>query len=212
MKNECSDCCIAPRWSPDGKELAYTYKDGLYVIPASGGAPKKLSTLYAWEPWTVRWSPDGKHIAALAYEKGEKENAVYVVQAEGGEAKLLSGDNKDYKEGLEWTPDGQSLVYHLSRKNSKILKTYLDGRPPELFLDKLDAWDYFGVWAPDNKSYFFRNAIDNTWYMDVYDTQSEEFTRFATNADLPSWSDDGNTIAWTTERAIRQLWLMEDPI
>ena len=212
-KSECEESCASPRWSPDGKTLAYTYKDGLYTIPASGGAPKKLSTLTLWEAWTVRWSPDGKHIAALAYRKGEEENAVYVVPAEGGEAKLLSGVNKNYKEGLEWTPDGQSLVYHLSKKNSKILKTFLDGRPPELFLEKPDEWYYFGVWAPDGKSYYFRNWVDNAWYLYVHDTESGNISRFfSRNADLPCWSADGNTIAWTTERAIRQLWLMEDPI
>ena len=211
MKNECADCSTAPRWSPDGKKLAYTYKDGLYTISSSGGASKKLSTLYGWESWTVRWSPDGKHIAALAYGKANEENAVYVVPAEGGDARLLSGNNMDYKEGLEWTPDGQSLVYHLSRKNSRILKTFLDGRPPELFLDKPDSWDYFGVWAPDGKSYFFLNSSPSkSWDLDILDTESGEFTRFATNADLPSWSADGNTIAWTTEIAIQQLWLMED--
>lgn len=210
MKNECGDCCADPRWSPDGETLAYTYKDGLYTISASGGDSKKLSTLYLWESWTVRWSPDGKYIAALAYQEGEKENAVYVVPAEGGEAKLLSGDNKDYKEGLEWTPDGQSLVYHLSRKNSKILKTYLDGRPPELFLEKPDGWYYFGVWAPDGKSYYFRNWVDEAWYLSIYDSESGKFSRFSKNARLPNWSADGKTIAWSTERAIRQLWVMED--
>lgn len=211
MKNACADCSAAPRWSPDGRTLAYTYKDGLYAIPASGGAPKKLSTLNKWESWTVRWSPDGKHIAALAYPEAEGENAVYVVPAKGGEAKLLSGANTDYKEGLEWTPDSQSLVYHLSLKNSKIMKTYLDGRPPELFLAEPDEWYYFGIWAPDGKSYFFRNWVDDGWYLYVYDTESEDLSSFAENARLPRWSADGNTIAWTTERAIRQLWIMEDP-
>lgn len=211
MKNECSICCIAPRWSPDGKKLAYVYKDGLYAIDASGGAPKKLSTMFDWEEWTVRWSPDGKHIAALAYPKADVNNAVYVVPAEGGEARLLSEFNY-YKEGLEWTPDGQSLVYHLAKTASRILKTFLDGRPPELFLDKPDAWDYVGVWAPDGKSYFFLNSSPSkSWDLDILDTESGEFSRFATNADLPNWSADGNTIAWTTETAIQQLWIMEDP-
>ncbi len=206
----CTNDCADPRWSPDSKTLAYTYKDGLYTISVQGGVPKKLSTMFLWESWTVRWSPDGKHIAVLAYAKSEAENGVYVVPAEGGEARLLSGDNKYYKEGLEWTPDGQSLVYHLSKKNSSILKTYLDGRQPELFLAKPDEWYYFGVWAPDGKSYFFRNWVDEGWKLEVYDTETEEFSRFSKNARLPNWSADGKKIAWTTERAIRQLWLMED--
>lgn len=210
MKNECSNCCVAPRWSPDSKTLAYAYKDGLYSISASGGNPKKLSTLFDWEEWTIRWSPDGKYIAALAYPEADVNNAVYVVPAKGGEAKLLSTFN-DFKEGLEWTPDGQSLTYHLSKTASKTLKTFLDGRPPEEFFNKPDAWDYVGVWAPDGKSYFFRNsAPSKQWHLDILDTESGEYSRFADNANLPIWSADGKTIAWSTERAIRQLWIMED--
>ena len=59
-----------PRWSPDGKRLAFTSKrDGehmdLYVIPVSGGEPGRLTTSKedVAEP---AWSPDGSHIAYVS--------------------------------------------------------------------------------------------------------------------------------------------------
>lgn len=67
MKSDCDNCCKSSYYSPDGKSLAYTSGDGLYLISSDGGKPKKLATLEKWESWTVRWSPNGKQIAALGY-------------------------------------------------------------------------------------------------------------------------------------------------
>jgi dipeptidyl aminopeptidase/acylaminoacyl peptidase len=58
-----------PRWSPDGKQLAFvSNRDGgsqVWVIPASGGEPKKLTSI-ATEASGVSWSPDGKWIAFVS--------------------------------------------------------------------------------------------------------------------------------------------------
>ena len=124
---------------------------------------------------------------------------------------MLSGFD-DYLEGLEWQPDGQSLTYHLSRTKSLTYRTWLDGRPPELFLDKSDTWDYTGKWAPDGKRFFFINFANKEASLDIYETESGEFSRFAQDPHncLPEWSGDGKTITWTTKKSIRQLWLMEN--
>jgi len=59
----------APRWSPDGSQLAFVRsQDGpgqLWRLSARGGEPEQLTTLPlgAGTPW---WSPDGKRIAFCA--------------------------------------------------------------------------------------------------------------------------------------------------
>src|SRR6266404_3581251 len=59
------------RWSPDGKWIAYTGETEagagvsttyLYLIPASGGNPKQLSTKFDLNVGTPVWSRDGKTI------------------------------------------------------------------------------------------------------------------------------------------------------
>jgi Tol biopolymer transport system component len=210
-KTGCDECCAMPRFSPDGKLIAYTYVDGLFVISPTGGEPKLLATIRRWEAWTIRWSPDGKYIAGLGYKEGEQNNAVYVVPVEGGEPRLIS-DFDEYKEGLEWHPDGLRLTYHESKTKSDTRITYLDGRPPELFLDKNDVWDYVGIWSPEGDRYFlsgFRGA--KTECVDIYHVNTEEYTLFSDDAaSLPSWSGDQKTMVWTVERKISQLWLMKD--
>jgi len=206
-----NECCTSPRWSPDGTSIGYTYGDGLFVVALSGGQPRKLATLRGWEAWTLRWSPDGEYLAALGYQEGEENNAVVVVPAQGGDVRWLSGF-EDYKEGLEWHPNGQSLTYHLSKLKSQTNRTYLDGRPPELFLDKDDIWDYVGRWAPDGERYFlsgFRRDKGECVY--VYSVRTDEYSLFADGAaSLPSWSGDQKTVVWTIEKKVSQLWLMED--
>ena len=69
-ESDCEECCKSVHWSPDGKSLTYNSGDGLYLIPSTGGEPKKLATLKGWESWTISWSPNGEYIAALGYKEG----------------------------------------------------------------------------------------------------------------------------------------------
>ena len=58
--------CTQPRWSPDGKWIAFTSsrseKNNLYLIPGTGGEPQQLTTVQT-EIANFKWSPDGKWIA-----------------------------------------------------------------------------------------------------------------------------------------------------
>ncbi|MCC6362245.1 MAG: PD40 domain-containing protein [Bryobacterales bacterium] len=58
---------IRPRFSPDGKSIAYCVGGNfqapskIYVIPVRGGKPKELATDVPWACWPS-FSPDGRHI------------------------------------------------------------------------------------------------------------------------------------------------------
>lgn len=66
---DSADPTHTARWSPDGKWIAYLsspglliYKENLFVVEASGGAPKKLSGSFDLNAGEPIWSPDGKEI------------------------------------------------------------------------------------------------------------------------------------------------------
>ena len=208
-----------PQWSPDGLQLAYAYGDGLYIIPAVGGEPRKLASLPGWEGQTVRWSPDGRFLAAFGYATPEAENnAVFVVPVSGGELRQLTPDNV-YKEGLQWHPGGQRLTYHASLDNSETRQAYLDGRSPSLLVNHENPvfWDYVGTWAPDGRRFFFfssdvrkEEGKKDRSGVYVYDESSGSVTLFSHNSGLPRWSHDGKTMAWTTGKQVSQLWLAEN--
>jgi dipeptidyl aminopeptidase/acylaminoacyl peptidase len=65
----------SPRWSPDGKRLAYIANDGgrsqLYVRWMASGQATRLTELTA-APGDLSWSPDGQSIAFTMFSPDEK--------------------------------------------------------------------------------------------------------------------------------------------
>ena len=84
-----------PAWSPDGSLIAYASdrEDGrlcIWVVPAEGGEPRRITGAAAMDDQDPTWSPDGKF---LAFNRGSQQQFVVVVDLEGNElATIKSGD------------------------------------------------------------------------------------------------------------------------
>ena len=97
--NENSD--TSPRWSPDGKQLAYitvTDKQAMWyatqklaVIPATGGQPRLLAEDLDRNKMMPRFSADGKALYFLLEENGRQVLAS-VNPAGGGFKRVVAGD------------------------------------------------------------------------------------------------------------------------
>ena len=206
-----------PRWSPDGTQLAYTQNGGLFVLSVDDGQSTRLASLYKWEGF--EWSPDGTQIATLAYARPDEEvtepgvwnNAVFVVEVSEGSLRRLTALEEDgYKENLTWHPSGEHLTYvrYINRQaDTEIRLAYPDGRPSRLMINQADSWDYWGSWSPDGRKFFFLG----TGGLNIFDWSTSEIKRRPFSpSPPPRWSRDGTTAVWTTERAMTQLWLMEN--
>jgi len=73
LKDLDLDDSSSPRWSPDGKHLAFIgwatgEEDRLYMIPSGGGQVTELAPGDNGEIHGLNWSPDGKWISFLTNE------------------------------------------------------------------------------------------------------------------------------------------------
>ena len=110
----------APKWSPDGKWIAF-YRDefskeairhyGVYLVPATGGE-KRFLVATEESRGGISWSPDSKKLAFVK-GKGNKTD-VYVVSIETGAIRPFTTDGKEnYKP--TWTGDGKWISYSSRR-------------------------------------------------------------------------------------------------
>ena len=107
--------------SPDGKKLAFTSEDGVWVVPLHGnvsdniaGEPVRLANVPgAWNfANTLAWSADGKWIAVNG--GGDGSDDVYIVPVAAGEPRKIQlpargGGSFTYR--LSLSPDGENLAF-----------------------------------------------------------------------------------------------------
>lgn len=96
---------LAP--SPDGKRLAFTALDHLYVMDLPNGAPRRLTSSDMVEAQPT-WSPDGAWIGYVTWQR--EGGAVYKVRSDGSQAPVALVTERATYQRPAWAPDGNRLV------------------------------------------------------------------------------------------------------
>lgn len=134
---------IAPRFSPDGKELLF--KRGTHELRILDFAEKKerLLTTAEFSPQLFTpdhpycFSPDGRWVAFL--QSGQKgfEDA-YVIPSAGGTAQPVSFLSDTNAEGLAWSADGTALYFITGQRTeqNQIARVDLIPREPKFHEDQ----------------------------------------------------------------------------
>jgi eukaryotic-like serine/threonine-protein kinase len=108
------ECC--PAWSPDGRSVAFIRLSGsqgtILVVPAVGGAERRVGTLHPWYGTGLSWSPDGKHIAYSDGVPGEPFR-ISLLSLATLDARPLTRPARHYLGDAfpSFSPDGQSLAF-----------------------------------------------------------------------------------------------------
>ncbi|HJR62921.1 MAG TPA: amidohydrolase, partial [Gemmatimonadaceae bacterium] len=105
------------RPSPDGRRLAFTALDKLWVMDLPSGRPRRVTDMEMGEHSPV-WSPDGRYIAYVTWTQDGGD--VYRVRADGrGSPERLTRQRAFY-DNLNYTPDGSRLVVQRGPRQPRI--------------------------------------------------------------------------------------------
>jgi len=95
------------RFSPNGRQVVYTYQDNVYTIPTDGGAPVQLTSSNS--DWYPDWGPDGRIV--FQRSNGGNFEDIMVMNSDGtGVEPLVSTRNNEYCPS--WSPDGKRVAYY----------------------------------------------------------------------------------------------------
>ncbi|MBI1967153.1 MAG: PD40 domain-containing protein [Gemmatimonadetes bacterium] len=92
--------------SPDGRRIAFTALDRLYVMDLPNGAPRRLTDQDMGE-YHPAWSPDGQAIAYVTWD--DQGGHIMKLRATGGAPTRLTRVAAYYQRTV-WSPDGRRIV------------------------------------------------------------------------------------------------------
>jgi Tol biopolymer transport system component len=105
---------MAPKWSPDGKWIAFlSDREGrvrVFVVKPDGTGMRAVSgSQVTGEEREPAWSPDGKKLAFVGRAKDQKAR-IWVADMAGGEPVALT-DGKSIDDQPAWSPDGKYVAF-----------------------------------------------------------------------------------------------------
>jgi len=169
-----------PRFSPDGRTLAFLSDRRLYVEDLPGAPPA---------------------------EEREDGMQVHLLPVEGGEARRLTDLPRGVVD-LAWSPDGRRLVVVTAsigatrEEDARLRRRELrrdPSRPPTSDYRYLDRLQYLY-----NGRGFVENQVTHLWLVDVETGDARRLTDGRSSDSSPAWSPDGRCIAHVTNE--RRDW------
>jgi Tol biopolymer transport system component/DNA-binding winged helix-turn-helix (wHTH) protein len=206
---------ISSTWSPDGTQIAFHRlagdDNGVYVVPALGGAERKLVATHTPHDLAapLSWSPDEKWIAYSDMEDGSLSNRAFLLNVETLESHELPHDPSCRHDGnLTFSHSGQELAMICVHNTTsyEYLSTDRQGRFKRSLLtaQKLLSGP---LWTGEDKSLIVGEAATkgNEFYeVRVRDGKVHKLS--VTAGDWPAISRDGRKLAFSVSDNHINIW------
>lgn len=208
-----------PRWSPDGKSLAFLAARGesktqVWLLDRNGGDSQQLTEVRQGVQ-SYDWSPDGRRLLLLIQDPAPEDLAAA----------------KDEDQGVKPARPRTQPPWVIDRLQTKQDYTgYLDHRRTHLYvfdlsskkLTQITSGDYDDAqpaWSPDGRFVVFSSnrdkepdaSVNTDLWLVASDNpdQGRTMVRLTTNSGEdaePAWSPDGRSIVYVTMTSPELLW------
>jgi Tol biopolymer transport system component len=196
---------LAAQLSPDGRLIAIDIVGVLWVLPASGGPARRLtSDLY--DIAQPEWSPDSRQITFQSYRDGVFD--VWVIRPDGSGLRRLTHGPYDHREP-RFSPDGKRIAFSSDLTGSYGIHTLDVSTGAIGQVTDTAVEEYEPAWSPDGKRIAFVVAGTR---IDVVDLATGTRTTPVTvPADQvihsPAWTPDGKDLIYSLVLSGRsELW------
>ena len=194
-----------PRFSPDGKQIAFTSQyDGnteVYVMPAEGGTPKRLTTTATLgrDDVSDRMGPNNivmtwqhtKPLIVFRTRMKSFDDFIGQLYSVGLDAELPQQVPVPRGGFVSFSPDDSKMAYNRVFREFRTWKHYRGGMADDVWIHDFKtgktenltndpAQDICPMWGPDNRIYFLsdRDGRMNLFSIDLTSKETKQLTTF----------------------------------
>jgi Tol biopolymer transport system component len=202
---------LAAQVSPDGRMIAIDLVGVLWVLSASGGPARRL-TSDLFDIAQPDWSPDGGAIAFQSYRDGTFD--IWLIRPDGSGLRQLTHGRYDHREP-RFSPDGKRIAFSSDLSGSYGVHTLDLATGAVAPLARGPSEEYEPAWSPDGSRVAF--VVDAT-RIDVFEVATGT-RRTAVTVPAgqvihsPVWTSDGDDLVYTLVANGRsELWRSGAPL
>jgi serine/threonine protein kinase/Tol biopolymer transport system component len=206
-----------PAWSPDGRYLAFLREnatgDSYYVIPALGGAERKIADAYVIRTHgrSLDWSPDGRYlVVADKMTPQDPRLSILLLSVENGERKAVVSPRGPFLASPTFSPDGKMVAFvqgagYLAQDIFVVPAS--GGEPHRLTIDNRDVNGL--TWTRDGTRIVFssnRTGLGSIWEISISGGAPELVSGAGVDALAPSISPRGDRLAYVHTLYHLNIW------
>jgi len=204
-------------WSPDGKFIAFSGSDGLYLLSRTDSSVRRLTEApQSTQDWGPAFSPDGKRVLFVRDNQLDLSNEIRSVSVGGGDWTGIFSERGKITSPPQWSYDGRFVIFSSNRNGHPALwRISLDSPAEAIQVSEAGS----PAWDPAVSRRGYRLAFErlmrslSIWQMDLTESDKRSYLAVSSTSDTdqgpgPQFSADGQKLAYMSDRSgTMEIWI-----